>query len=422
MNGKERRTIAVVGAGAAGLMAARKAARFMKEAEVPGTVFLLEGNPKPGKKLLATGNGRCNLTNLEISPEHYHGDPLAAELIKQYPARRILEEFEEMGLLCTADSEGRAYPNSRQAAAVLQILWSACESLGVILVNSFETVSLEAEKTGFLLRAADGREIRAEKCILACGGKASSGHSSGSAGYALIQSLGHHVTGLSPSLVPLKTSAKSCKSLKGMRCRAKASLLRQGKPVYKESGEVIFGENALSGICIFNLSARLRETGTEQPEVSLDLLEEMELPEILGFLKKMQKANPQNPGAELFSGLLNLRVGTELTKQLGIGYNIPLSALTEEDLKRAAEKAKDWRFPITGTGTWEQAQVTAGGVPLEELDLSAMESAKCPGLYLAGEILDADGDCGGYNLHWAWLTGLLAGESAAGALCEEDRL
>lgn len=404
--------IAVIGAGAAGLTAARKAALTMKNRGLPGSVVLLEGNPKPGKKLLATGNGRCNLTNLDIVPEHYHGDPLAAELLDQFPARRILNEFKGLGLGCTADGEGRVYPNSRQAAAVLQLLWRACEALGVELVTGFEAVRITPGAAGFEIFSADGRRVAAQKCILACGGAAAPGHSQGKSGYRLAEALGHSVTPLSPSLVPLKTPAKACRALKGIRCRAGVTLYDGEKKVYGESGEVIFGDDALSGICIFNLSARLREVGP-RAQVGLDLLEKMTVPEITAFLQNLRGSDPDGAAAELFSGLLNLRVGRELVKLLGIPREAALSQLADRDLERAAESAKDWRFPVTGPGDWTQAQVTAGGVSLGEVDLATLESKRQPGLYLAGELLDADGDCGGFNLHWAWLTGLLAGESAA---------
>jgi len=410
----ERYEIAIVGAGASGLMAACQAGQTMKRRGKTGGVILLDGNPKPGKKLLATGNGRCNLTNLHISPEKYHGDRMAARVLEQYPPQKILAEFEKMGLLCRADGEGRAYPNSLQAAAVLQALWSACEQAGVETIWGFEAMSIVPENHGFVLKTTDSRELWAKSCVLACGGMASPKHSCGKAGYELAKSLGHTVAPLSPSLVPLRTSSGSCKALKGMRCRARATLYRNGREMYAESGEVIFGEGQLSGICVFNLSARLRETGVKNVEVGLDLLEELELSALLAYLNRLQKANPAMAASELFSGALNLRVGREVAKLAGLSRDRQLDALAFPELERAAKLAKDWRFPVLGPGPWESAQVTAGGVPLNEVDLETMESKKCPGLYLTGELLDADGDCGGYNLHWAWATGMAAGEAAGG--------
>lgn len=414
----ERWKIAVVGAGASGLMAAWQAAKELG----PGAVVLLEGNPKPGKKLLATGNGRCNLTNLHIAPEHYHGDvELAAPLLARCPARRVTEVFGEMGLLCRTDGEGRVYPNNLQAAAVLQTLWDACREAGVQERWGFPCETIVPAQGGFLLQGPAGQPLWAGQCVLACGGKASPKHSCPEGGYGLAERLGLPVTGLRPSLAPLKSTAKALRPLKGMRCKARATLYRQGEAVYGESGEVLFGEGALSGICVFNLSARLGETGLAGLEVGLNLLEAMEAEEVMAYLKGLRAGHPQRQAGELFAGALNLRVGWELVKSLNIPGDKPLGRLGDRDLARAARLAKDWRFPVTGPGPWEGAQVTAGGVPLGEINPVTLESKKQAGLYVAGELLNVDGDCGGYNLHWAWATGLAAGAAAAKRAKEGER-
>lgn len=391
---------AVVGAGAAGLMAARTATGA-------GSVLLLEGSEKPARKLLATGNGRCNLTNLDISPTHYHGDTrLAADFLDRWPARRVLDEFRHLGLLTRADSEGRVYPNSLQAAAVASCLLVACEEAGVQMECGFTVETITRSKDGFLLTAVDGRKIRAKRCILCCGGKASPKHSTGS-GYGLARQLGHSLTGLRPSLVGLAVPRKLTRPLKGMRCKARAALLLDGREVYGESGEVIFGDGSVSGICVMNLSARLRGLPTGKLTLRLDLLESMEVDELTAYLETVCRAHPARTTRELLAGALNLRVGQELAKSLGLDG--PLSRMDRAGLERAAKLVKGFDLPVEGTLGWEQAQVTAGGVPLSEVNLDTMESRLCPGLYLCGELLDVDGDCGGYNLHWAWATGLEAG-------------
>ena len=231
----ERWDVVVVGAGASGLMAAQAAARTLKAQGQPGAVLLVEGNPKPGKKLLATGNGRCNLTNLEASLPHYHGDgALAAPLLEEYTPQRILEEFEALGLLCRADSEGRVYPRSLQAAAVLQALRGACEEAGAILRCGWGVTGIRREEGGFRLENSQGEALWAARCVLACGGKASPKHSFSEGGYRLAQGLGHRVTSLRPSLTGLQSPKKCLRSLKGMRVRAAVSLLRQGEVLRKE--------------------------------------------------------------------------------------------------------------------------------------------------------------------------------------------
>lgn len=409
----ERWEIVVVGAGAAGLMGARAAAIGMKERGKQPSVLLLEGNPKLGKKLLATGNGRCNLTNLGVSLPHYHGDTAqAAPLLEAYPPERVLGEFENMGLLCRADEEGRVYPRNLQAAAVLQALRSSCEEAGVALRCDSGVKSIVTEQGGFRLDTETG-EFWASRCLLACGGKASPKHSWGKGGYALAGQLGHSLTALTPSLTYLKSSKKCLRSLKGMRVRAKASLWVHGEKIYEEGGEVLFGDSSLSGICLFNLSAHLRGKIPQGTEISLDLLEDMSYREALDYVERQSKRHGEYPAWELFAGVLNLRVGEELMKELGIPREMVFRELSRQQLRKAAGLCKDWRFPIIGTGEWENAQVTAGGIPLAEVDALTMESKKRPGLYLAGEMLNIDGDCGGYNLHWAWATGFAAGQSAA---------
>lgn len=389
---------AVVGAGAAGLMAA---------AEIGHGALLLEGNAKPGKKLLATGNGRCNLTNINISSGHYHGDRLAQKLLQKYPAGKIMAEFERMGLLCRTDNEGRVYPYNLQAAAVLQALWQVCEQSGVAAEWEFTVEKIKKSGGGFIITCADGREVFAENCILAMGGSASPKHSCADNRYEVAKQLGHSVVKAVPSLVPIKTTAKSCKALKGMRCKARAALFDNGREIYAESGEVIFGDGQISGICVFNLSARLNECGGKA-EIVLDLLEELKKPELLKYLKGLRSARPKMSAAELFSGVLNLRVGQELAKLCRLDRDRALATLTDAELEKAADLCKGWRFAVTGRGDFGSAQVTSGGVPLDELNLETMESRKCGGLYIVGEMLNVDGDCGGYNLHWAWATAMAA--------------
>ncbi len=395
----------IVGAGAAGLLLA---ARLGKAA------LLLDANTKPGKKLLATGNGRCNLTHDPIDPAHYHGDSAAAGLLAAFPASRVRGEFRRLGLLTRADAEGRCYPNSLQAASVLQALWGACQEAGVSTRWEAEVTAARREQDGFAVTLATGETLLAPRLILATGGKAAPAHGGGR-GYGLARSLGHTVTPLSPSLAPLKTSEKALtRAMKGQRCRARAALCRNGRELYAEAGEVIFAEGQLSGICIFDLSARLREHGFQPGapgwSVTLDPLPELSLPELTAALEDLARQRPGLPAADLFSGALNLRLGGEVVKKAGLPRDLPLSRLTAAQLQAAARAAKALAFPLLGPAGWESAQVTAGGVPLAEVDPRTLESRLCPGLTLVGELLDVDGDCGGYNLHWAWTTALAAAE------------
>lgn len=256
-----------------------------------------------------------------------------------------------------------------------------------------------------MLQMPEGRQLWAEKCLLACGGKASPKHSCQAGGYGLAQKLGHSLTPLRPALAPLACPKKLTSPLKGMRCKARAALWAGGRESASESGEVIFGEGSISGICILNLSSRLEGPG----EVVLDLAEDLGHEELFAYFCRLRGQRPDLQVREIFSGLVNLRVGQQRAKALGFVGDAALSTLRDSDLRRAAAGVKEWRLPVMPGADWASAQVTAGGVPLREVDMGTMESKKQPGLYLAGELLDVHGDCGGYNLHWAWATGMAAG-------------
>lgn len=420
--------IVILGGGAAGLMASCAAAQILKK---NGAVLLLEGNQKLGRKLLATGNGRCNLTNLNASPAHYHGDVSAATpLLKQYTPEAVMAVFRDMGLVMKPDSEGRVYPRSLQAAAVLAVLRRSAEEAGVSCMLGNPAISVLKTKRGFLIKCVDGEEIEAARCILACGGAASPKHSCSADGYAFAKALGHTVTPLYPALTQLLCKGKVCKSLAGMRCPARAALLADGKEIYAESGEVQFTDTGLSGICVFGLSVYAAEffaLGTiggkayRSLSVSLDCLPDWSFTELCDYINEMRTAYPNRMAGELLDGLLNMRVGYALVQAAGIDPARSAKFVTPGQMQKLASLAKAWRFEITGTKSWQDAQITAGGVPLQEMDPLTMHSKKTDGLYLAGELLNIHGDCGGYNLHFAWATGLAAGEAAAKSLMKERK-
>ncbi|MBP3704790.1 MAG: aminoacetone oxidase family FAD-binding enzyme [Clostridia bacterium] len=412
--------IVIIGGGAAGLMAACAAAQTIKKS---GSVLVVEGNQKLGRKLLATGNGRCNLTNIGVSPERYHGDVKAAEpLLNVYTPEKIMAVFREMGLVTKADSEGRVYPHNLQAAAVLSVLRGCAEENGAACVIGSAAISVLKTKRGFLVKCTDGEEIEAAKCILACGGAASPKHSCSADGYTFAKDLGHTVTTLYPALTQLVCKGKLFKSLSGMRCAVNASLLADGRSVYAESGEVLFSDAGLSGICIFGLSVYAAEffaTGKingrpyKTLSCALDCLPEWTFTEITDYLDEIRQSFPNRMAGDMLMGLMNMKIGYAMVQAAGIDPAQSVKFVTAGQIQKLAALIKAWKFEITGTKSWNDAQITAGGVPLSEIDPLTMESKKARGLYLAGEMLNIHGDCGGYNLHFAWATGIAAGKDAA---------
>jgi len=397
-------TIAVLGGGAAGMMAALAAA------ETPGVhVVLLERQARLGRKLAATGNGRCNLTNLSGLEGRYHGDAaFARKALSAFAPEETLRYFRLMGLLTVTEPGGRVYPLSDQAVSVVDVLRLGLESAGVEVRCGVHVDAVKREKGGFLLKWQEGT-LFAGRLIVACGGAAGAKLGGGKWGYDLLETFGHKATTLQPSLVQLKTAGTLGRSLKGIRADAGVEIRRGNERVAKNAGEVQFTEYGLSGPAVFEIS-RGAKPGME---VSLDLFREYSRGEVCALLSARVKALGEMTVAELFAGMLHGRLGRVVAKSVGIGESVPLSGLRDRDISRLAAAAKDFRFEITGNMGFDGAQVTAGGIRTRDFDPVTLESRLVPGLFACGEVLDVDGDCGGYNLQWAWSSGRAAGLSAA---------
>lgn len=405
------KNIVIVGGGASGISAALSAAR---RAPKDTRITLLEGLDRVGKKILATGNGRCNLTNEEITPEHYHsGRPeLLAPLLAEMPPQRTLEFFRSLGLYCSAEEMGRVYPHARQASAVLDTLTLALEGAGIQTVCSAKIKHIARKGGAFLLTAQDGRTVRADALILAAGGRAAPAQGTDGSGLTLARQMGLECTPVYPCLVALKCGGGAAKGLKGIRSRGQVRLLRRGKTAGVESGEIQFTDYGLSGIPVFQLSCLLGPDPAGA-ELAVDLLPEWDQAELARWISAQARRYPSAPLERFLPGLVHKRLLFAVMKSVGISpLSRPASSLSPRETAALAGALKDWRFPVEGPLSWEQAQVTGGGVSLAELD-GRFGARRCPGLFLCGELLDVAGDCGGYNLHWAWCSGLTAGAAAA---------
>lgn len=403
--------IAVVGGGASGLIAALHARRMRPATDV----LLLERQARVGRKLLATGNGRCNLTNSGAMPQNYHGDhALIAEALNRFPPRYILDYFEQMGLLCREEVDGRVYPFSAQAAAVLDALRMALDEAGGRVLCDCEVCSICSEADGFLLSSANGDQIRARCVILCAGGPASPSLGGGESGYALLRALGHRIVRPFPALTPLRVPAERVRALKGVRCACEIGLYCEDRLLRAERGELLFTEYGLSGIAAMMLA---RDAGEQlgrrkRVEARIRLLP-WDAARIRSHLSERQQAMPNRALEGFLTGLVHKRLGQALLQQAGVG---PLSrvaqSLTGDELDALAAVLNEWVLPVTGTQGFAQAQVTAGGADTAQFDPDTLQSKLVPGLFCAGELLNVDGDCGGYNLQWAWASGLMAAEGA----------
>lgn len=410
--------IAVVGGGASGLFAALSAARAAAEIDRKLKIIILEKNQRVGKKLLSTGNGRCNLTNLEARSALYHGDTAsAAPILDRFPPNRVVEAFRKIGLICRVLDGGRVYPYSLQASSVLNILRRALDAEGIQTVCNFAVDKISVSGGVFLL-SGRRRSVPARRVIISTGGKACPQSGSDGSGYSLLTPFGHTCTRLFPSLVQIRTDPKRVRPLKGVRCMAKASVLSKGRVLKTEAGEVQFTEGALSGICIFDLSRAAGEQGNL--EITLNLAPEFKEKELIQFLLQTAKTCGFLPSPQIAEGLLPKALCVEVVRGILESPSLPASRLTESSVRDIARRILDFRFPVLGTLPWKNAQVTAGGIPLRETG-KGLESKLCPGIFLCGEILNLDGDCGGFNLHWAWASGYSSGRAAAVSLNHKNQ-
>ena len=392
--------IAIVGAGASGLAAAIT----VKCTDKAKSVLLIEALPRVGKKILATGNGRCNLTNLNAKAENYNNS-FVGDILSVYPPKKILEFFDSIGLKCIFDSEGRAYPMSNTAASVLDCLRFEAENLGVETLCDTHVDSISKKNDSFLIN----NKIRAEKVILATGGKASPSQGSDGSGYRLLKSLGHNVTPLYPALVQL-TVKENVKSVKGVRVKARVKLLQNGRKVDMSVGEILFTDYGLSGIAVMDIS---RSVKNKNGACILDILPTMSENEIADFIYNCRKRNNEQSAENALCGLLPRKVGQYVLKLCSIHGDTPLKTLSKEKVELFTRNVKHLEFTVTGTNGFNNAQITVGGAELREFNSKTLESKKVKNLFCTGELLDIDSICGGFNLQWAWASGITAGRNAA---------
>ncbi len=392
--------IAIIGGGASGLFAAIAA----KNENTSVTIY--EKEKRVGRKILATGNGRCNMTNISAAEADYHGGDTAfmRGAINRFWVRETLDFFSEIGVLWKEEEEGKVYPYSDTASSVLDVLRRKVDEAGVKTECEFAVKSIGKNKDGFVITDSLGNHRKCDKVIIATGGKAGSSLGSDGSGYELLKSFGHKITAVSPSLVQIKTETDFVRKLKGIKVNAKVTLGCKEK-----TGELLFADYGISGPPVFWLSSYLGQN----KEVVIDFMPEYAFKDVYEMICTRCAYLYDLPLEEFFVGMLNKRVSQALLKCAGIE---PLSrlahTLSEKEIKNITTAIKGLKLKIEGTSSWNNAQVTKGGADVSQFDSVTMQSKLVKGLYACGEILDIDGDCGGYNLQWAWSSGYLAGISA----------
>lgn len=394
--------IAVIGGGASGLFAAIAA----KNENTDVTIY--EKEKRVGRKILATGNGRCNMTNTTASYNDYHSLDIKfiCPTIERFWVDQTLDFFENIGILWKEEDEGKVYPYSDTASAVLDVLRQRLEKIGVITECEFGVKKIKKQNNQFIIEDKNGKRKRADRVIIATGGMAGAQLGSDGSGYKLLESFGHKITKLYPSLVQIRTQTDTVKKLKGIKVNAKVSVGDKEK-----TGEVLFTDYGISGPPVFWLSSYIEG----EKEIALDIMPEYSYNDILDMITKRVNTLGDIPLEDFFVGMLNKRVSQALLKHIGVE---PLSrlagSLSRKEIQAVSSIIKNFKLQIKGTSTWNNAQVTKGGADVSQFNADTMESRLVKGLYCCGEILDVDGDCGGYNLQWAWSSGYIAGIYASG--------
>lgn len=398
--------IAVIGAGASGMAAAISA----KKADSSLSVVLIEALPRIGKKILATGNGRCNLSNLSAITESYNNYAVK-DIIKRYGPNAVKDFFSSIGLECVSDSESRLYPMSNMASSVLDCLRFEINRLGIDVLTDTKADSVRKTSEGFNINGS----VDCRRLIISTGGKASPSQGSDGSGYPLLKGFGHKITQLYPGLVQLVVK-ENLKTLKGIRVRASVSLrLKNGKEIDKSVGEVLFADYGLSGIAIMDVS---RSVKNNDCKCVLNILPELKKEDFCSFVLRAKDRDMNFTLEDALCGLMPRKVAYLIIKNAQLKQDVALRELKKNDIELLAEKLKICEFTVTGTKGFENAQITVGGVSTDEFNMKTLESFKTKGLYCTGELLDVDAPCGGFNLQWAWASGIVAGTSAAKSLIE----
>lgn len=403
--------IAVIGGGASGLACAIEIMRIVKNKD-DVKVTILERLTRVGKKILVTGNGRCNLTNVNASVKNYRGDAYFTEYaLNQYSPQSNIEFFNSLGLYTRTEDEGRVYPLSNQASSVLDALRFECARLGIETVCDYRAVHLKTVYTGVATKIIVNNRDRFDYVVVACGGMTCKAHGTDGDAYDLLKMFGHKIISPAPALVSLNCD-EFTKALKGVRSICKMNLIIDGEKALENYGEVQFTDYGLSGIPIMQLSRFVSVSPSNDIYIELDTTPDFGTEEIRKYLysrRNIDKGLCEN----MLSGIMNKQLCIVLMKECDIQVNGRTNELTDSEIEKLADIIKCWKIKIKNSRSFDYAQVTAGGADCSQFNAETMESTLVDNVFCCGEALNIDGDCGGYNLQWAWSSGRLAGNTIA---------
>lgn len=398
--------IIVIGGGASGMMAGISAS------QAGGRVIIIERNNRVGKKILATGNGRCNYTNINLSINNYHGNnpkfPYSA--LSKFDVNQTINFFERMGITPFIEEDGRVFPLSLQSSSVLDVLRHEIEDLGIEIILESYVKDIKKDKR-FVVELDNGETIEGDKVILATGGKAMPNSGSDGNGYNLAKNLGHKTIDSFPGLVQLHLEGNIFKEISGVKFPGVAQLISRGKVLIEDSGDILFTNYGISGPPILQISRialdNLRKD--KDLELRISIIHTMTKESLVGYLEERFMFMSRKSIEESLIGLINKRLINPILGEINIDKNKKIANISKKEILKLSEILTSWKFKIIGSQGWNQAQVTAGGIDTKDINNKTFESKLIKGLYIIGELLDIDGDCGGFNLQWAWSSGYIAG-------------
>lgn len=400
--------IAIIGGGASGMMAAIEAVKSGKE------VVVVDRKERVLKKVLVTGNGRCNLTNVNAGINNYFSTGSDIQnienILNDFTPKDTMNFFESLGVVCNEEVRGKVFPLSGQAGSVIDALRFEAERVGVKFLLDFYVKKIEKKGFQFIIYSEDKRIITSNRVLLSAGGKSYPELGSNGSGFELAREFGHTITPLFPSIVQFKTEEYQVKGLKGIKLDTKVTAYGDNKKICTYDGELLFTDYGVSGNVIFNISFVFPIH--KKVELEVDFLPKFSYDELLEKLKDRRDILGHLTMEHYFNGMINKKLGQFLSKASGIEkLSKEINSLTDNELRKLCDVLKKYKLNVLDTTGYKNAQVTAGGIKLEEVNMETLESEKVKGLYFSGEILDVYGECGGFNFQWAWASGKKAGEN-----------
>jgi len=421
----EQVDIAIVGAGAAGLMAAIFAGRESDARGAPLRVVAFDGAPRLGAKILISGGGRCNVTHDVVDPADFNGNHnQIAKVLRTFPVSRTIAFFEELGVLLKREETGKLFPVNDRARTVLEALIAAAVSASVEIRSGQRIERVVATDGGFVITAGDGRTVAARAVVLATGGRSVPKTGSDGHGYAMVSGLGHTITPTFPALVPLVVrNAYWTRRLSGVSTDVELAIRSaSGRILDRQRGSLLFTHFGISGPAALDISRHwiVARRDDEGAALTISFAPGEDERAVDSALVAAARETPRSHAASVLRRWVPERLAGALVESAGMAADAIIGRLTRDQRRGLVAVILALPLPIVADRGFDYAEVTAGGVPLDQVKISTMESRRAPRLFLCGEILDVDGRIGGYNFQWAWATGRLAGIHAARAVWGGD--